>query len=1130
MQVKRQPIKAKLILIVLILCFTACSHPQSDRAQDQQGESSPSQHSFLNTHGASAPSQLDDAEVNQLAQDLRASCADFLDVEALSFDLQRVNIDRFQQKHVVVQQKYKGLRVFGGESIVHYQADGQMRSIRGHQYARVSMDITPQILREDVLNIALPSALRSDMLSQPLVELIIMPWRDRFHLAWLIDLDLSQGGVITQPRSVINALDGSIILKYDRVDHASTTISGYTQYHGAIELSDSDLLGEQFGDDQALTKLYDSARQIDTRDMMNGELVNLYSSETFSVMGTDFTTQVSAFSAHHAISKSYDYFYQQFLNELGEPYAGFSGYGLNEGCVGVSGDQPLNVLSNYGVDYVNASFIHLLGSGCSLIAFGSGDGVTYGHFASLDMAGHEFMHGITQHNVGFHSYGQSGSINEAFADIFGLMVERSVTPNEWNWSFGEDIVTPDQEDELAFRYLNHPTLSDQHPDHYDDLFTGSADGYGKHLNAGIPGHAFYLMVNGGTHASRPEQGAIAGSIPIEDAAYLWWHTLRHYLVASDQFIDLRDAMLEASVDLFGQSSPEYHIVQDAWYLVGLGAPSPDLVLEADLAPVAVIIPSGQPTLGQSLTLSGSESFDPNGYELTYYWSLNASPEASMLTSGVLQDQQTPLINLTPDVIGTYAITLTVSDGAFSDSETFTFSVEEPVTMVNVLVIGDLWVGFPITLEAHVDQQMSSAVSYTWSISQSPESSSASEMMWPNEPQISLTPDAEGSYAIDLTISDEDGEEVAHVTTSLEIETPPNQAPTVILTSNASEVTLYDTLEWSAAESFDHEGSDLSFTWELLNAPEEFAFTGPLSETGPSVAITATHSGYYLMKVTVTDGELTTVESLGVTLENQSPQAVTESNLSGYWVDEPVILDASASYDLDGHSLSYQWELLEKPIDSTLTTDDLIDGDQAIAHFTPDTFGLFVLSVTVSDGELSHMKLVWVNNTLPSHFFTLIDYSVHANADGTCQLNLVATGSREYLMAQLDRNQIITHFSILSNQLAGDQTVQNGNVEVSGYLNSFGDQYLWMASWRLAATTRELAYYPLDLTGEYAIDCGCIQADLNGDNLITVTDHTMYLQMLATNNLRADFDGSGLVNNQDFLHLLQYQGRTCTHLY
>ena len=57
------------------------------------------------------------------------------------------------------------------------------------------------------------------------------------------------------------------------------------------------------------------------------------------------------------------------------------------------------------------------------MTYGDGDGTSYGPLVSLDVAGHEMSHGVTENTAGLTYSGESGGLNEATSDIFGTMVE-----------------------------------------------------------------------------------------------------------------------------------------------------------------------------------------------------------------------------------------------------------------------------------------------------------------------------------------------------------------------------------------------------------------------------------------------------------------------------------------------------------------------------------------------------------------------------------------------------------------------------------------------------------------------------------------------------------------------------------
>lgn len=92
--------------------------------------------------------------------------------------------------------------------------------------------------------------------------------------------------------------------------------------------------------------------------------------------------------------------------------------------------------------------------------------------------------------------------------------------------------------------------------------------------------------------------------------------------------------------------------------------------DANTPPTATLNAPSSGTVGQSVLLDGSGSSDPDGDNLTYTWSLQPPSESTASLSSRSAVQPT----FTPDVAGTYEVTLTVSDGSASDTKTATVNV------------------------------------------------------------------------------------------------------------------------------------------------------------------------------------------------------------------------------------------------------------------------------------------------------------------------------------------------------------------------------------------------------------------------------------------------------------------------
>ena len=106
------------------------------------------------------------------------------------------------------------------------------------------------------------------------------------------------------------------------------------------------------------------------------------------------------------------------------------------------------------------------------------------------------------------------------------------------------------------------------------------------------------------------------------------------------------------------------------------APSP-APAPANQSPTAHIAPiSGIKLVGQSVSLDGTASTDPESAPLTFQWSIVGRPESSRAALG---NPTASVASIEPDLAGTYALQLVVSDGVSNSApETIEVRVGTPV--------------------------------------------------------------------------------------------------------------------------------------------------------------------------------------------------------------------------------------------------------------------------------------------------------------------------------------------------------------------------------------------------------------------------------------------------------------------
>lgn len=462
----------------------------------------------------------------------------------------RVDLDPTDIAHTHVRQHLDGVPVWGSEAIVHVGRDGVL-GVTDDLLADVAVDTRPLYTADDAIDLAVAGLASGweDLTDAPRADLWVLRHDGADHLVWRVRLhhvNLRPDDAI--PVRFVDAHTGDLVWAYDDLQTAATTCTGDTNYYGNV--------GFGCYGDGTYYFLEDPTDPVATYSWMNtfwslSAIVD--TSPAFDAGGQ--AVFLNAIEAHYVAEAVLDYY------AVAHGRDGIDGAG-GPGATTSHGTDHITSTTSYSRNYVNAYW----DTTNLWIVYGDGDGVNASSLTTLDVAGHELTHGVTQYSANLTYAGESGGINESVSDVFGALVERSLLgESAATWTVAEETWTPATAGD-ALRYLDDPALDGASYDYYV-AGIGSAD---VHYSSGVGNLAFYLLSEGGTHPRGKSTTVVAG-IGADAAAAIWYLALTQYMTSGTDYLGARTATLNAAAQLHGAGSVEHAQVAAAWTAVGVGS-------------------------------------------------------------------------------------------------------------------------------------------------------------------------------------------------------------------------------------------------------------------------------------------------------------------------------------------------------------------------------------------------------------------------------------------------------------------------------------------------------------------------------------------------------------------------------
>ena len=527
---------------------------------------------------------------------------------------------------VRVDQYYQGVRVLGGQAVLHLKGEHNL-AFQDSLQRKLNLDPKPSITPSEALAVATADLCpKGPFVLPPSTELVVARMKlgpgvptQRDALTYHIHLELENGSEETSHTDyLIEAHTGAIAKKWNTLHTQAAVGTGHSQYSGIVSL---DTTSTRSGFELRDSTRGDSGNTVLDLNHGTGDSGGTLFSNSSNTWGDGQNYLGGATSSANGETAAVDAAY-------GSQWT-WDYYKKVHGRNGIDGNGTATSMRvHYSTSYDNAFW----SDSCFCMTFG--DGSRFKSLEAIDVMGHEMSHGVCANTAGLQYYGESGGLNEANSDINGAMVEfysrggkgATIGDTGGNWTMGEDLATPRFNHPL--RWMYKPSKDGASP----DAWYPGIDSLDVHNSSGPMNRCFFFLSHGASadpksaYATKYLPKGMAG-LGNDQAAAIWYRALTTYMTSGADYAEARTDCISAAKDLYGGGAKQEQAVWNAFHGINVGDPWP-----APSSSVSALVsePAADITVasGTPVAFKGSATDSSPTATLTYLWSFGDGASAS----------------------------------------------------------------------------------------------------------------------------------------------------------------------------------------------------------------------------------------------------------------------------------------------------------------------------------------------------------------------------------------------------------------------------------------------------------------------------------------------------------------------